>query len=468
MERNPLGPIRKGGIVSNRYFRYWSIKEPVFLSHDKEFFLGGPFQPLLDRLTTQLYVGMKIQVIQGPSSCGKTTLLRQISRSLPVEDWDVLYLGTVSSETPSQSLSHKLVRFLDTSSEEDLPSLPKIVDSLERLSRSKRKILLLLDIHQTTTELQELESEITRLFEVVTYHNLPLYLIVASPLNRLENTKVRSEWTGNLRPLSSEEATGYLKWCLSRAQIQSDLFSEDLTSKLYKESNGSLLKLSQLAESVLIDLSLNQSNHAINDSTSAWETHELKSEAENEPPFEATDGASLAKEVKLNDPNNTTYFNEDKYKSPNPAANMKIDQLNTEPDHDRDGLEPSITLALEILKKQSEAASHSTKSIETRDSADSNDSVENQTFKDPKTKVNQLDQQSKAFSDDTIDGLTGLDTRPVSTPKSGSEVVQNIVHLKETDLKSQTLGHIEKIEDVKKIKKGSNPVISLISLTKGV
>ena len=76
--------------MNNRYYKYWSIKEPVFRTNEKRFFKEGPFETILERLTTQLYIGMNFQIVRGPASCGKTTILREISRQLPVEEWDVL------------------------------------------------------------------------------------------------------------------------------------------------------------------------------------------------------------------------------------------------------------------------------------------------------------------------------------------------------------------------------------------
>ena len=170
--------------------------------------------------------------------------------------------------------------------------------------------------------------------------------------------------------------------------------------------------------------------------------------------------------MQLDHKNDTTYFNDDQYKSPNPIASLKINQSIAQTDQDQTGFEASISLAQEVLKTRSKATNHSAKSNENKDTSDSFESVELQVVKNLKTKINQIDLKSKATSDPTINEQNGLDSGHGSTPKASSELVENIVHLKEGDEKGQT--HLEKKEDVKKVKKGSNPPISLISLTKGV
>ena len=243
--------------MNNRYYKYWSIKEPVFITNEKRFYKEGPFETILERLTTQLYIGMNFQIVRGPASCGKTTILREIARQLPVEEWDVLYLGLLSSDLTPNSLTWRLLGFLDTTiGHDEKKPLMKIISSLERLSKSKRKILVLLDIHPQCGQIDELEKELNQILEVVQYHHLPLYMIAASTQETFEKAFSKANWTGDLRKLTLEEASSYLKWCLSEARIDSHVFSSNMISQWFNEAQGSLQKLAQLAESQLIALSL--------------------------------------------------------------------------------------------------------------------------------------------------------------------------------------------------------------------
>ncbi|MEI8025525.1 MAG: ATP-binding protein [Pseudomonadota bacterium] len=245
--------------MNNRYFKYWSITKPVFISNEKKFYSEGPFQSIFDRLKTQLYIGMNFQIIRGPAGTGKSTILREMSRQLPVTEWDILSLGTISSGIAPNSLTSKLLGFLDTTSSQDnTKTILEIVSSLERLSKSRRKILCLLDINSSSEELTKFEGEIARILEAVRHHNLPLYIIAACPSEKMSLSLEKSDWTGEIPKLTEEEATGYLKWCLMEARLEPSLFTSKMISQFYLEAHGSLLKLSQLAESQLIDLSLDR------------------------------------------------------------------------------------------------------------------------------------------------------------------------------------------------------------------
>lgn len=245
--------------MNNRYFKYWSISKPVFISNQKEFYSEEPFHTIFDRLKTQLYVGMNFQILRGPASSGKTTILKEILRQLPAAEWDILYLRTISSDIAANSLTSKLLGFLDTTSSQDNPkNIMEIVSSLERLSKSRRKILCLLDINSSSEDLTKLEWEIARLLEVVRHHNLPLYIIAACPFGKMESSIAKSDWTGDIRKLAEEEASGYLKWCLMEARLDPNILTSKMISQFFLEAHGSILKLSQLAESQLIDLSLDR------------------------------------------------------------------------------------------------------------------------------------------------------------------------------------------------------------------
>ena len=285
--------------MNNKYFKYWSITKPVFISNERNFYPEDPFGTIFERLKTQLYIGMNFQIIRGPESCGKTAVLRELSRQLPVAEWDILYLGTISTDIAPNTLTTKLLRFLDTTASHENPkNILEIVSSLERLSKSRRKILCLLDIHSGAEDLTKLELEIARILEVVRHHNLPLYLIAACPNGKMENIMAKSDWTGDIHPLTAEQAGAYLRWNLIDARIDPEIFTSQMISDLYLRANGSLLKLSQLAESQLIDLSLNtpEKNHSVI-MPEQENTSQIQTKTEPNPKYQAINDDTRASEA---------------------------------------------------------------------------------------------------------------------------------------------------------------------------
>jgi hypothetical protein len=245
--------------VSNKYFDFWHIQHPVFLSGSKNLFSVGPSHKLKERLITQLSVGMHLQIFEGDPGTGKTSILKNIASDLSPNAWDVLYLSA-SDELLYSTYIKKLMSFLNTSEPQQVfPSLQKIVSNLERLSKSRRKILILLDIDSTAKNIDSFSREARALFEIVQSHDLTLYSIISIPkeFNAMMMPLIeKSAWHGALPPFKRKEMQQIIQLYLENANLSPNLFDEPVLEYIFKNANGSFTKALQLSESLLIDASI--------------------------------------------------------------------------------------------------------------------------------------------------------------------------------------------------------------------
>ena len=262
MGRNINGPNWESRIVNNKYFDYWKINHPVFLSGEKPLFNAGPSQKLKERLMTQLSVGMHLQIIEGEPGTGKTTVLKKIAADLSIDLWDVLYLSS-SEELLYLSFVRRLMNFLNTSdTHQAFPSLQKIISNLERISRSRRKILILLDVDSTAKNIESFARDARPLFEIIQSHNLALYCIISIPTefsDSIRTLKDKAAWSGALKSFNKKEMQQVIQMYLEQAHLSPNLFDESIISYIYKLANGSLARSLQLGESLLIDASISES-----------------------------------------------------------------------------------------------------------------------------------------------------------------------------------------------------------------
>ncbi len=249
--------------MNNKYFDYWKINHPVFLSGDKPLFNAGPSQKLKERLITQLSVGMHLQIIEGESGTGKTTVLKKIAADLSMDIWDVLYLSS-SEELLYLSFVRRLMNFLNTAdTHQTFPSLQKIISNLERLSRSRRKILILLDVDSTAKNIESFARDARPLFEIIQSHDLALYCIISIPTefsDSIRTLKDKAAWSGTLKSFNKKEMQQVIQMYLEQAHLSPSLFNESIISYIYRLSNGSLARSLQLGESLLIDASISESS----------------------------------------------------------------------------------------------------------------------------------------------------------------------------------------------------------------
>lgn len=248
--------------MSNKYFDFWHIQHPVFLSGSKNLFSAGPSHKLKERLITQLSVGMHLQIFEGDPGTGKTSILKNIASDLSPNTWDVLYLSA-SDELLYSTYVKRLMSFLNTSEPHQVfPSLQKIVSNLERLSKSRRKILILLDIDSTAKNIDSFSREARALFEIIQSHDLTLYSIISIPkeFNAMMMPLIeKTAWHGALPPFRRKEMQQIIQIYLDKANLSPNLFDESVVEYIFKNANGSLTKALQLCESLLIDASIAES-----------------------------------------------------------------------------------------------------------------------------------------------------------------------------------------------------------------
>lgn len=243
----------------NDYFTHWKISNFVFNKQRKDFF-SLPYQKnVMSKLKTFTYMTPKSVVLVGPPGVGKSTIINQYYKSLPLYDFCCLMLQPVGLRQIDLPITNKIICYLDTNiipEKQNEQVMSIFTEKMSLIKRQRKSLIVFVDMdinHQNTNDLID---EINLLTNIASKLNLPLTIIHCKPIEfEQPDDKHQNPMHDTIclnRP-TVDDCIIYTEKILTSSQLRQDLFKVNDIEQIYHHSRKSLSLFNRLCEDILIE-----------------------------------------------------------------------------------------------------------------------------------------------------------------------------------------------------------------------
>ncbi|HDZ89503.1 MAG TPA: AAA family ATPase [Deltaproteobacteria bacterium] len=254
----------RGKVFQNMYTRFYGLtKKPFENTPDPEFlYLSENHREVLASLAYGVNSAKGLILAMGDVGTGKTTLINALKKQLDPSFVVVritnprLVFGQSTFTNILEYFASELGLDSDRTNNRDL--LEAVTDELERLDRSGKKAILIIDEAHLLSEeslhdirlLSNIENEKTKLIQIL--------LIGQDELNSklqkdsLKALKQRFNISRRLRPLNKSETGDYIMHRLRVAGRDSQIFDKRALDLIFKKSSGVPRLINQICDSSLL------------------------------------------------------------------------------------------------------------------------------------------------------------------------------------------------------------------------
>lgn len=247
------------------YWKHWSLFSPPFTSEARRgiepaFYCGTPQREAIARLHYLIGSNLSCGLMIAESGCGLTTLLGHVSRSTGIGDTaveTVLTSGQVASENDAweQLAAAMRVRLSGNGVAND------VLTQAELLCRQDVRLVWLVDGCDSSTarvarKLMDSRFSMTAVLAAHSEHARQVCVEVGQCPLRME-----------LTPLSLEETSQYVNWCLQNVRAasavagQEAIFTDTALVRLHELSEGRIGWIGRIAELGLMIGAAHQMQH---------------------------------------------------------------------------------------------------------------------------------------------------------------------------------------------------------------
>jgi len=251
------------------YREFYQLKDhPFRLSPDPRYFLFSErARGIYDQLLYGLQQGVGFMMVTGEVGVGKTSLVRYFTQNLNDKvEYSLIFNPMLGSS--EELLKFVLMDFLKTEDPQNRIFFSTDVRKVEMLDNLHRflvdryqrgkKILLIIDEAQCLTDPLLEEVRLLSNFEVDNAKLIHLLLVGQSEFKKRiyssswKPLRQRIAIKADLLPLQKEEVDSYIRFRLTVAGNQQDLFNSSATKTIYRASKGIPRLINLIAERSLI------------------------------------------------------------------------------------------------------------------------------------------------------------------------------------------------------------------------
>jgi len=251
------------------YREFYQLKEhPFRLSPDNRYFIFSPqARGVYDQLLYGLEQGVGIMMLTGEVGVGKTSLVRYLMQNLD-SNFETSFIFNPSLRSDEELLKFILTELLNKENPKNpftfspLIRKAELLDNLHRflLIRYQKgvKVLLIIDESQCLSDALLEEIRLLSNFEVNGAKLIQL-LLVGQP--EFKKRIATSTWRAlrqriaikaELQPLQKEEVNFYIRYRLTVAGANQEIFNASAIKKIYQASKGIPRLINLIAERSLI------------------------------------------------------------------------------------------------------------------------------------------------------------------------------------------------------------------------
>lgn len=236
------------------YFSHWGIENAVFTrpyQGPESLFFDREVERGIQRFLSQLATNQPTLSITGPVGSGKTSVCLYIYQTLPISEFEVLYLKgprTKVERAEQGWLLSRLTHFFGETPEE-----AGLIAGFEELRLEGRKLVLFIDGIELLT--RRIVDEIFTVLER-SRQNLSIVLIGRSDFKAVSKTKKINELDAPsivLENWTLEKFIEFVEFALLRSDLALDLFSREQLEPIHKACGGLPYYLARAAENCLIE-----------------------------------------------------------------------------------------------------------------------------------------------------------------------------------------------------------------------